>query len=226
MFLSLRLAEIEKMTTHEKKNYFTELFKRHWYEVSVKATQDVDNTSKLVIDIISMEATENAILYLNAVKAYMEVFLNVKNAPYKYGVTSFMVGRIVRRSTRAYMIVESALKEYIIAGGDVEVISKANAFAEAVKAYTELESKQYKALYGSMQLWLNEAKAMAEWKEEKEEAFKEEAFAEWKKKNEESKLCKRKADETKADETKVDETKVDETKVDETKQINKKQKRP
>lgn len=152
-----------------------------------------------------MEATKNAILYLNAVKAYMEVFLNVKNAPYKYGVTSFMVGRIVWRSTRAYMKVESALKEYIIAGCDVEVISKANAFAEAVKAFTELESRLYETLNEFIQLFLNEDKAFAEWKEKIEEA----------------KTYKEKAEETKAGETKADEIKADETK-----QINKKQKRP
>ena len=192
----LQMEEINKMTPLEKKNYITTLVTKCWYEKSVKATQDVDNTSKLVVDTISMEATENAILYLNAMKAYMEVFLNVKNAPYKYGATSFMVGRIVRRSTRAYMKVESALKEYIIAGGDVEVISKANAFAEAVKAFTKLESRLYEALNEFIQLLLNEDKAVAEWKE----------------KNEEAKTYKEKADETKADETKADETKADETK--------------
>lgn len=201
----LQMKEIEKMTTFEKKNYITTLVTKCWYEKSVKATQDVDKTSKLVVDTISMEATKNAILYLNAVKAYMEVFLNVKNAPYKYGVTSFMVGRIVRRSTRAYMKVESALKEYIIAGCDVEVISKANAFAEAVKAFTELESRLYETLNEFIQLFLNEDKAFAEWKEKIEEA----------------KTYKEKAEETKAGETKADEIKADETK-----QINKKQKRP
>lgn len=173
-----------QMNEIEKKNYCTTLTTRCWFEKIVKANQDVNNTSKLVVDTISMEATENAIVYLDAVKAYMKVFLYVKNTAYKYGVTSFMVGRIVRRSTRAYMIVESALKEYIIAGGDVEVISKANAFAEAVKAFTELESRLYEALNEFKMLFLNEDKALAEWKE----------------KNEEAKTYKEKADETKADE--------------------------
>ena len=216
----LQIEEIEKMTTFEKKNYFTTLTTRCWFEKIFKANQDVNNTSKLVVDTISMEATENAIVYLNAVKAYMKVFLYVKNTAHKYGVTSFMMGRIVRRSTRAYMIVESALKEYIIAGGDVEVISKANAFAEAVKAFTELESRLYEALNGSMQLFLNEDKALAEWKEKNEEAKT------YKEKADETKADETKADETKADETKADVTKADETKAEEINQINKKQKRP
>jgi len=176
----LPLATINKMTTLEKKNYYAFVFKIHWYEVSGKATQDVENTSKLVVNTISIkEATKNNILYLNAVKAYMEVFLNMKNALYKYDITSVIVGRLVQKSTKAWMDVESTLKEYIIAGGDVEVISKANTFAEAVKAYTELESKQYKAMYTFLQLMINE----------------DEAFAEWKEKNEEAKTNKRKADE-------------------------------
>ena len=214
------MEEIDKMTTREKQKYCMTLVTGCWYEKSVKAIQDVYNTSKLVEDTISMEATENAILYLNAVKAYMEVFLNVKNAPYKYGVTSFMVGRIVRRSTRAYMKVELALKEYIIAGCDVEVISKANAFAEAVQAFTELESKQYEAYNSFTQLFLNEDKAFVEWKEKNEEAKT------YKIKADETKAEETKADKTKAEETKAEETKTDETKADETKQINKKQKRP
>jgi hypothetical protein len=176
----LSLATINKMTTLEKKNYFASVFKIHWYQVSIKATQDVDNTSKLVVNTISIkEATKNDILYLNAVKAYMEVFLNMKNALYKYDITSVMVGRLVQKSTKAWMNVESTLKEYIIAGGDVEVISKANTFAEAVKAYTELESKQYEVLYTFLQLMINEDEAVAEWKE----------------KNEKAKTNKRKADE-------------------------------
>jgi hypothetical protein len=176
----LLFATIKKMTTLEKKNYLGSFFKIHWYQVSIKANQDVENTSKLVVNIISIkEATKNNILYLNAVKAYMEVFLNMKNALYKYDITSVIVGRLVQKSTKAWMDVESTLKEYIIAGGDVEVISKANTFAEAVKAYTELESKQYEALYTFLQLMINE----------------DEAFAEWKEKNEEAKTNKRKADE-------------------------------
>jgi hypothetical protein len=100
----LPLATINKMTTLEKKNYYAFVFKIHWYEVSGKATQDVDNTSKLVVNTISIkEATKNNILYLNAVKAYMEVFLNMKNALYKYDITSDIVGRLVQKSTKAWM---------------------------------------------------------------------------------------------------------------------------